>query len=104
DLGVSRASTKIAGQIMPDLFVGGIRALVEKLLYHHDKTRSAEAALKRASLDEGFLDGIELLSVADALDRDHVRSVDQPGQIQTGRYRLRIHIHRATAAQALAAA
>ena len=60
DLLVARAAAEVAGQRLADLGIGGVRVARQQVVAGDDQPRRAEAALHRARLDEGLLDGVQL--------------------------------------------
>src|ERR1700722_2235202 len=60
DFRIRRAAAEIAGKIVADRVVVGIRMRGDQLARHQDEAGGAEAALKGAAFDEGLLDRIEL--------------------------------------------
>jgi hypothetical protein len=62
---------------MTDLIVVGVGMRIEQLLGHEQEARGTEPALECASLDEGFLDRIELLAVGQPLHSLHAGAVHE---------------------------
>ena len=75
-------------------------ALVDAGDAGHDLPRRAIAALEGVSLDEGGLQGVELLAVGQALDRRDLASFHQSGEGETRFHALAVHQHRAGSALA----
>ncbi len=55
DLGISGTAAEIAGKVVPDVVVGGIRLSVQQLPGHEDEPRRTIAALEGTALDERLL-------------------------------------------------
>src|SRR4051794_40859746 len=68
DLVIARATTEVAGHPLFDLLLGGSRCLSEQGVRGEHLARRADAALKATLLDEGFLNGVEVFAVGEALD------------------------------------
>ena len=59
DFRIGTAATEIAGEIVADFTLVGIRMLLEELTGHQHEAGRAEAALEGATVDEGLLNRIE---------------------------------------------
>jgi hypothetical protein len=70
----------------------------------HDLPGRAVAALEGVALDEGGLQGMELLALGEALDGRDLAPVHEGGEREARLHALAIHQHRARAALAEAAA
>ena len=103
DLLVARAAAQVAGQRLADLGVGRIRVARQQVVAGHDQPRRAEAALHRARLDEGLLDGVQLLALGQPLDGDDLAALGLPGEHEARAHELAVEVDRARAALALLA-
>src|SRR3954452_12899534 len=104
DVAVAAAAAVIPCQVVQQLLLAGVRVLVEQTLDGHDVARGAVAALKGALLQKGFLDRVELLPTAEALDRLDAAPVEARREGEAGRDRAPIQQHGARAADGGAAA
>ena len=78
--------------------------LVQQGFGRKDEAGDAIAALHRAVLDEGLLERVQRLAVAQALDGRNLAALGAQGGGQAGKHRLAVHDHRAGPAFALIAA
>src|SRR4029077_15778739 len=100
DVDVARASAQVPGDPLPDLRLGGIRALAQEPGGLPDHPRGAEAALEAVLVPEGLLERVELSALLHALDSHDLGAV---GLDRQDRARLRapaVHVDRARAAVA----
>jgi hypothetical protein len=104
DLRIGGAAAQVAGKIVADVVLAGRGIFIEQLARHQDEARRAEAALKGARFDEGFLHRIELAAVRETLDGFEAGAVGEYGQEQTARHGAAVDDHRAASAQSLGAA
>ena len=70
----------------------------------HDLPGGAIAALERVSLDEGGLQGVELLALGEPLDGRDLASLHESGERKARFHPLAVHQHRAGSALAESAA
>ena len=104
DLLVAGAAAQVAADARLDLVPAGVGVLVQQRLGRHDHAGGAVAALGGGLLDEGLLDGVELVVVAQALDGVHPAALGLERRVDAGGHRLAVHQDGAGAALALAAA
>src|SRR5579864_256547 len=71
DLGVPGAAAEVSGEGLTDLVARRFRVAFEQRLRGQQDARRAVAALCRAQLGEGLLEGVQLGPVGHALDRGH---------------------------------
>src|SRR5437588_11700185 len=76
DLVVAGAAAEIARQPPANLFLGGVRILIEQRLGRDDEARRAEPALQRRLLQEAFLQRSQTLGPADSFYRCDVAALD----------------------------
>ena len=98
DLGVVAAAAEVPGEGLLDLVEGRVRVLLEESGGGHQEAGRAEAALVAVLLDEGLLDGVELVPVRQAFDRLDRPAVGADGQIHAGVDRLAVEMDGAAAA------
>ncbi|MEJ2211151.1 MAG: hypothetical protein P8129_19210 [Anaerolineae bacterium] len=112
--GIARAAAGVAGQGLFDLFLAdlALAAVVDEPgpqgRGSHQQAGGAKAALHRAVLDEGLLQGMQLARLAppgsQALDGQHLLALGPAGGPDAGPYGLAVQQDDARAAQAVAAA
>src|SRR5918998_4328486 len=84
DLLVSGAAAEVAREGLPYLRVGGVRVAAEQVVGGDYEPRGAEAALHPSRLDEGLLDGVQVLAAGYALDRDDLAALGLAREHQAG--------------------
>ena len=100
NLRVARAPAQIAGNGSADLLPAGMGMLVEECLGRQDHAGSAEPALDGPALDEGLLQRIEGVTVAQALDRADLLALHSHSEGQAPEHGPAIDEHRARPAVA----
>ena len=103
NLVVARATAKIAHHPILDLVLSGSRILVEQSLGSNHLTRSADAALKTAVLDEALLHRMELAVLRQTLNCRDLVPIGHDRERDTRTDHFIIHQHRAGAADSNAA-
>src|SRR5688500_2115774 len=76
DLRVAGTAAQVARQADANLGVSGLRRTIAKTDRGEDHAWRADAALRAAMSDEGFLHGVQLLAAGDPFDRRHRRTRD----------------------------
>ena len=69
---VAGAAADVARKDVSDLRLGRAGVLLEQSDCRHDEARCAEPALEGVALPEGLLHGVQLLTVGEPLDSDHL--------------------------------
>src|SRR6266480_360152 len=98
------AAAKVARNGFPDSFPVGHPFVVEERFRGHQDPGGAVAALRRAEVGEGRLQGMQLRAAAEAFDRFHRAALALGGEHQAGKLRRAVDQHGAGAALAQLAA
>src|SRR4051812_28287598 len=88
DVLIGAAAAEVAAHRAPNLVVRRGRTLVEQSPHAHDLAGGAEAALVAIGLDEGALDRVERVAIAQPLDRADLAAVAVDRENQAGVHRL----------------
>src|SRR6266516_3282895 len=103
DLRVAGAAAEVAGQCLADLVVARARIARQQIRGRDDQARSAEAALDRAGLGEGLLDGVQPAVLAQTFDGHQLVPVRLGGKDEACADELAVQQHGARSALALLA-
>jgi len=101
---VASAAAQHAGQLRGELALGHLGLVAEQVVGAEQEAGRAEAALQRVVAAEGLLQRVQLPRQAQALDREHLGSVELAGEQQARSGGLVVHQDRAHAADAVLAA
>lgn len=104
DVPVAGAAAQHARQLRGQLVPGHIGSVAEQVVGTQQEAGRAKAALQRVVPAERLLQRVQLPRPAQALDRQHLGSVELAGEQQAGPRRLAVDQHRAHAADAVLAA
>src|SRR5262249_32802089 len=104
DVLVAGAAAEVTGDGLANLWLGGIRAVLQELRQRHEETRRAEPALQAVVLPEGLLQRIEPVAVGQRLHGPDLTTVHLCRKEQAGPDSGAIDDPRAGAAHAVLAA
>ena len=104
DVPVAGAAAQHAGQFRGELVLRHLGLMAEQVVGAEQEAGRAEAALQRVVAAERLLQRVQLPRPAQALDRQHLGSIELAGEQQAGSCRLAVDQHRAHAADAVLAA
>src|SRR5690606_15451667 len=103
DLLVARAPAQVARERLPDLRVGRVRVALQQVVGGDDQAGRAEAALHGPALQEGLLDGVQVLAGAEPFDGGDLPVDRLPRRDQARARRSAVEVDGAGAALALLA-
>src|SRR6266536_2755214 len=87
---VARAATEVAGEGIPDRLIRGIRIGGQQRRRRDEHARRAEPALDASCLQEGSLEGVEVVGRAETRDRCHRAAGGLQGEVRAGVHRLSV--------------